>query len=196
VGCILGELYYLVEGAVKLPGKKQMALFPGRFTDGLSPNAHNSPWAGDQLNTIVNVIGTPDLQNLRLKGNKKLADKLSHMPPKRAIPLADILPWVPEDALHLIGGLLNFAPEDRCTALEAIQHPFVANNVSREVWDGVLSDIRGAKMATIIEEDVDKLDTETTAHICTLVEAEADFHKARSSAGLTNTNKRQKSTVE
>lgn len=42
------------------------------------------------------------------------------------VPVEDLLPSVPPDALDLLRGLLIFNPDKRLTADQALQHPYVA----------------------------------------------------------------------
>jgi hypothetical protein len=65
----------------------------------------------------------------------------------------------------------------------------VANNISKAAWEDATEDVRNAKVATAISDDVDKQNTETTALVRALVEAEADYHWKK--PGGAAANKRQ-----
>lgn len=102
VGCILGEL---------LGGKP---MFPGNSTM-------------NQLDRIIEITGVPSAEDIEAINSPFASTMLESLPPsthKRE--LSDLYPHATDDALDLLKKCLTFNPEKRITAVEAIDHPFVA----------------------------------------------------------------------
>nr|ARJ54258.1 ERK7 [Aurelia aurita] len=102
VGCILGEL---------LLGRP---LFPGSSTL-------------DQIERIMATIPTPskkDLESIKSAYSGSLFDKSSRSRARR--PLEELVPNASADALDLLKLFLQFNPDKRLTAEEALRHPYVA----------------------------------------------------------------------
>jgi len=100
VGCILGEL---------LGGKP---LFPGTSTM-------------NQLDRIIEITGTPsaeDIDAVQSPFAATMLDSLRHTDPRD---LADMFPNASADALDLLRLTLQFNPDLRITAEEALKHPYV-----------------------------------------------------------------------
>ena len=102
LGCILGEL---------LGGKP---LFPGSSTM-------------NQLTKIVEVIGRPTQEDLDAIESPFARTMLDRLPPVPQKTLADLFPRAPYDALDLMRRLLQFNPNARISAADALTHPYVAN---------------------------------------------------------------------
>ncbi|KAK7491952.1 hypothetical protein BaRGS_00016798 [Batillaria attramentaria] len=110
LGCILGEM---------LLGKP---LFPGSSTL-------------NQIERIMCSIPTPsrgDIDSLRSAYGASVLDKASGKPKK---PLEDMLSEAPVEGVDLMRRLLQFNPDKRITADEALRHPFVSrfHNPAEEV---------------------------------------------------------------
>ena len=103
VGCVMAELY---TGRPLFPGKNSV----------------------DQLAKIVKVLGTPDAEELAAMGQDP--NRFRH--PARADPdakrrgLTEALcnPDIPDDAIDLMLGLLQYNPRTRLTASQALAHPY------------------------------------------------------------------------
>ncbi|XP_048582518.1 extracellular signal-regulated kinase 2 [Nematostella vectensis] len=101
IGCILGEL---------LLGKP---LFPGSSTL-------------NQIEKIMTSIAPPsrqDVDSIKSHYSTSVLDRMA-CKPKRS--LADVLNTAPSDAIDLLNKLLQFNPDKRLTAEEALSHPYVA----------------------------------------------------------------------
>jgi mitogen-activated protein kinase 15 len=101
VGCILGELL----------GSQPM--FPGKSTM-------------DQLKRILDVTGMPSKEDIRAIGSRFAEDMLESINVGKPIPLQQIFPKASPEALDLLHSLLQFNPEKRLTAEQAIRHPYLA----------------------------------------------------------------------
>jgi len=101
VGCILGEL---------LGGKP---MFPGTSTM-------------NQLDRILEITGTPteeDIEAINSPFASTMLGTLNQVKPKD---LREIFPKAPEDALDLLKKTLQFNPNKRITAADALKHEYVS----------------------------------------------------------------------
>ncbi|TFK26179.1 Pkinase-domain-containing protein [Coprinopsis marcescibilis] len=101
IGCILGEL---------MLGKP---LFKGKDYV-------------DQLNKILDILGTPDETIFQKIGSDKAQAYVRSLPFRRVVPFRRILPKSDPQALDLMGKMLTFDPETRITVPQALEHPWLA----------------------------------------------------------------------
>jgi len=102
VGCIFGEML----------GRK--ALFPGRDED-------------DQLRRITDVLGTPTDASLRFVDQNDVQKLLKRLGPARlGKPWKEIFPEVTSDAHDILKCMLEWDPEWRFDAAQALEHPYLA----------------------------------------------------------------------
>lgn len=80
----------------------------------------------DQLNKVLDVLGTPDENVIKKIGSEKAQAYVRSLPRKRRIPFKKILPAADLQALNLLAKMLAFDPGDRITVLEALEHPWLA----------------------------------------------------------------------
>lgn len=102
VGCILGELLL------------SRPIFPGSSTL-------------NQIERIMSTIPTPskrDVDSIKSAYSSSLFDKSVNIRSRR--PLEELIPNAPADGLDLLKLLLQFNPEKRLTAEEALDHPYVS----------------------------------------------------------------------
>ncbi|KXJ09371.1 mitogen-activated protein kinase 1 [Exaiptasia diaphana] len=100
VGCILGEML------------ANRPLFPGKHYL-------------DQLNLILNVLGSPSEDDLSCIMNEKARSYLKSLPYKPVVSWGRIYPNAEEKALDLINKMLAFNPNRRITIEEALAHPYL-----------------------------------------------------------------------
>ncbi|KAJ3770616.1 kinase-like protein [Lentinula raphanica] len=80
----------------------------------------------DQLNKILNVLGTPDDAVIKKIGSEKAQAYVRSLPLKRTVPLKKIIPHADHQALDLLKRMLSFDPDERITVFEALEHPWLA----------------------------------------------------------------------
>lgn len=101
VGCILAEL---------LGGKP---IFKGRDYV-------------DQLNQILNYLGTPSEETLRRVGSPRAQEYIRSLPFKPRIPFSQLYPSANPLALDLLEKMLAFDPAQRISCQEALLHPYLS----------------------------------------------------------------------
>lgn len=100
VGCILAEM---------LSGKP---LFPGR-------DYHH------QLSLILDVLGTPTIDEFYAISTRRSRDYLRALPFRRKKPFSQLFPQASEAAVDFLTKTLTFDPKKRLTVEEALTHPYL-----------------------------------------------------------------------
>ncbi|RDB23713.1 Mitogen-activated protein kinase SLT2/MPK1 [Hypsizygus marmoreus] len=80
----------------------------------------------DQLNKVLDVLGTPDETVIRKIGSEKAQAYVRSLPFKKTLPFRKLLPAADPQALDLLGKMLAFDPDDRITVPQALEHPWLA----------------------------------------------------------------------
>jgi len=145
IGCIFAELLQMLP---TFPGdfSKRKAIFPGQSCFPLSPCASDLNEVSvdsDQLQVICNVLGLPKpddtdfITNLSTKKYiKVLTGPTSHI-------LSKIYYYAPKLAIDLLQKMLEFNPNKRISAKDALCHPYFYDirdehkEVEGEIIDGV-----------------------------------------------------------
>ncbi len=142
IGCILAELLSMQEGNV--PGyQDRKPLFPGGSCYPLSGEgeALKKDEKLDQLSVILSVIGTPSVEDMLTIGSaSEYVSSLGKMPPK---PLKKIFPAAAPLALDLLSKMLQFNPERRLTAEEALEHDFFKDIRQRHLEASAEAPLKG-----------------------------------------------------
>ncbi len=130
VGCILAELI-----AMQLNSTSRAALFPGDSCFPLSPMANKKDADGyarrpmnDQMKAILDVIGTPSIEEVKKcypNNWEEVWEYISSFGHKKRIHFSERYRGADDLALQLLHCLLEFDPEKRLSARQALQHPYL-----------------------------------------------------------------------
>jgi len=80
----------------------------------------------DQLNQILNILGTPDDATLRRVGSERAQVYIRSLPKMPRIPFQNLYPKANPLALDLLSRLLAFDPAQRIVVEQALAHPYLA----------------------------------------------------------------------
>ncbi|KAG0218994.1 kinase-like domain-containing protein [Mortierella sp. GBAus27b] len=80
----------------------------------------------DQLNQILQILGTPDEGTLRRVGSERAQAYIRSLPRMPKIPFSQLYPRATPLALDLLEKLLDFDPASRITVEQALGHPYLA----------------------------------------------------------------------
>nr|DBA18589.1 TPA: hypothetical protein GDO54_016820 [Pyxicephalus adspersus] len=101
VGCILAEM---ITGRVLFPGGDYF----------------------DELNKIIEVIGSPQPSLINKMESKHAQDYLKMLPPKQKKNFKEIFPTMTAPEIDLLEKMLELDPEKRLSATECLAHPYLA----------------------------------------------------------------------
>lgn len=79
----------------------------------------------DQLNLILNVVGSPDEGDLASVVNEKARNYICSLKPRSKQPLTRLYPHSDKNALDLLERLLAFDPSKRIDVCDALAHPYL-----------------------------------------------------------------------
>ncbi|RPD64429.1 kinase-like protein [Lentinus tigrinus ALCF2SS1-7] len=80
----------------------------------------------DQLNKILDVVGTPDNEVVTRIASPKAQAYLRSLPYKKRVPFEKLIPTADPQAVDLLTKLLVFDPASRITVQQALEHPWLA----------------------------------------------------------------------
>lgn len=80
----------------------------------------------DQLNRILQVLGTPSQSTLERIGSKNVQDYIHQLGYIPKVPFNELYPNANPDALDLLEMMLAFDPMQRITVDEALKHPYLS----------------------------------------------------------------------
>ena len=160
IGCIFAELLQMLSLNKSLFGLR-MPLFPGTSCYPLSPSIEvgeclidNQPPMGDQLETICSVLGNPTEADLKFLTSLKARQFLKQMKHYEGAKFKSRFPFASLKAIDILGKMLNFNPNTRITAKDALNHPYFkeVRCVHKEV-KGILK----TKITELSENYIEKL---------------------------------------
>lgn len=79
----------------------------------------------DQLNQILQILGSPDDSTLRRIGSERAQLYIRSLPKSRKVPWNTLFPRASPAALNLLEKLLTFDPALRITVEQALAHPYL-----------------------------------------------------------------------
>ncbi|TFK32778.1 kinase-like domain-containing protein [Crucibulum laeve] len=80
----------------------------------------------DQLNKVLDVLGSPDEPIVKKIGSDKAQAYVRSLPYKKKVPFRRVLPAADPQALDLLAKMLAFDPADRITVPQALEHPWLS----------------------------------------------------------------------
>eukprot|EP00744_Colponema_vietnamica_P004097 GILI01006171.1.p1 GENE.GILI01006171.1~~GILI01006171.1.p1 ORF type:complete len:646 (-),score=111.79 GILI01006171.1:224-2161(-) len=134
VGCILAELLSMEEKSCPLFYDRK-PLFPGKSCAFLSPHPSIPDDSRDQLNVILEVLGTPSADDIAAIQDPKIRNYVQSLPSKSPVSFSKLYPGADPEAIHLLTNMLRFSPHERLTVDQALAHPFLAQvrDLSKEL---------------------------------------------------------------
>jgi serine/threonine protein kinase len=125
-GCVLAELLFVISNAGNNNTKR--VLFPGKFCFPLSPKmSQNSSTISkkDQLKVIINVLGHLNEEDISFVTDDEALEylQISNKDQLEKNLLSSMYPNVSKKLIELLKGLLEFNPNMRLTAEEALKNP-------------------------------------------------------------------------
>ena len=121
VGCILGEM---LNGKALFPGWLQLVHETCRRHASFS-FAHLGKHYIDQLNLILNVVGSPNEEDLASIVNEKARNYISTLKHRSKQAFSRLYPDGDANGLDLLDRLLTFDPHRRIDVSGALAHPYL-----------------------------------------------------------------------
>ncbi|EEY60962.1 mitogen-activated protein kinase, putative [Phytophthora infestans T30-4] len=134
VGCIFAELLSMQKSSVPSHYQRE-PLFPGVSCFPLSPGAGQVALpqdSRDQLNTILDVLGTMEEDDIAEIADPDVQFYLRSLPPRPRRNLQEMYPGAEPEAIDLLTWMLKMNPSKRATLDEALSHKYLASIRSLE----------------------------------------------------------------
>ncbi|KAG1704200.1 hypothetical protein DVH05_006211 [Phytophthora capsici] len=134
VGCIFAELLSMQKSSVPSHYQRE-PIFPGVSCFPLSPGAGQVALpqdSRDQLNTILDVLGTMEEEDIAEIADPDVQFYLRSLPPRPKRNLQEMYPGAEPEAIDLLTWMLKMNPRKRATLDEALSHKYLASIRSLE----------------------------------------------------------------
>ncbi|KAL4173648.1 hypothetical protein KRP22_005598 [Phytophthora ramorum] len=134
VGCIFAELLSMQKSSVPSHYQRE-PIFPGVSCFPLSPGAGQVALpqdSRDQLNTILDVLGTMEEEDIAEIADPDVQFYLRSLPPRPKRNLQEMYPGAEPEAIDLLTWMLKMNPQKRATLDEALSHKYLASIRSLE----------------------------------------------------------------
>ena len=79
----------------------------------------------EQINLIINLRGTPDDETKKSISNEYALKYIDSLPKKDKVPLEELFPSSPKEALDLLDKMLDLNANRRIKVEDALNHPFL-----------------------------------------------------------------------
>jgi len=160
LGCILAELLSMQEGSVA-GYEDRKPLFPGGTCYPLSGDLDKikSEERLDQLSVIFGIIGFPSQEDIASIGNAN--EYINSMKKTKGRPLENIFPAADPAAVDLLKQMLQFNPNLRCTAEQALEHHFFKGVRQKEMEPAASEPLIGPAFLENNQIDLDTLKRRT-----------------------------------
>ena len=132
VGCIFGELLAMMKEHLRI-GADRRVLFPGGSCYPYSPirgdrvKAGLSSLSSDQLNVILDVVGTPEPEDCTFIKDPAKLQVILDAPKKVRKNFAEKYPAATPEMIDLLNKMLVFNPYKRITVDMCLDHPYFAS---------------------------------------------------------------------
>jgi len=77
------------------------------------------------VNLIINLRGTPDGDAKNYISNEYALKYIESLSPKPKVPLQELFPTMPQEAIDLLDKMLDLNPATRISVEAALEHPFL-----------------------------------------------------------------------
>jgi serine/threonine protein kinase len=77
------------------------------------------------VNLIITLRGTPDVNAKKHITNEFALKYIDSLPYRQKVPLEELFPGLPGEAIDLMDKMLDLNPSTRITVNEALEHPFL-----------------------------------------------------------------------
>ncbi|CAI5737158.1 unnamed protein product [Hyaloperonospora brassicae] len=134
IGCIFAELLSMQKSSVPSHYQRE-PLFPGVSCFPLSPGAGQVALpqdSRDQLNTILDVLGTMEEDDIAEIADPDVQFYLRSLPPRPKRNLQEMYSGAEPEAIDLLTWMLKMNPRKRATLDEALSHKYLASIRSLE----------------------------------------------------------------